>query len=263
MALKARLKPEDHAKLSDTLKAEYTKGEDGMFTLAVEEVEGLRLDNTDGLRSTVKAERKRADDAESNLKASQKAFEGLDAAKAREALKRLEAIDAGEPDDKTKAKIASITRQLEEKRTAEVEPLQRQLAEREAEIDALTVDRSIADEIGKVKLIEGGGSLLLSHIKAKGLVRRVKNAEGKSEVRVFGSDGIELMTREAGKTGMASVSELVGSVLRKEIPGLYVVTDKSGSGGGGSQAKGVINDSNTDNLSAAQKIALSREKKAG
>lgn len=259
MALKARLKAEDHAKLSDALKAEYIKNAEEIFVLSVDAVDGWQLDNTENLRKATQSERARADEAERKLKDGLKPFEGLDAVKARDALKRLEAIDAGEPDDKTKAKIASITRQLEEKYTAEITPLKQSLAERETEIDALTIDRAIADELGKVKLIDGGAALLHSHIRTTNLVRRVKGADGKPTVKVYGADGVELMTREAGKTNNASVGELVGTVLRKEFPGLYVVTDKSGSGGASGGSNGGANqDTNTDNLSAAQMIARAR-----
>ena len=253
MALKARLKAEEHAKLSDTLKAEYTKGEDGTFTLAVDEVEGFRLENTESLRSTLGKERARADTAEAKLKESLKPFEGLDAAKARDALKRLEAIDAGEPDDKTKRQIESLKAQLADKHRGEIEPLQKQLKDYESEIDALTVDRSLAEAMASVQLLPSASELLIAHVKSKGLVRRVKGPDGRSTVRVFGEDGVEMVTREAGKTGSATVHELVGVELKKRFPALFVESKKSG-GGADPDAKRTSNEP-TNNLLGVGRLA--------
>lgn len=230
MALKARLKPDEHAKLSDTLKAEYTKNAEGIFVLAVEEVDGWQLDDVVGLKTALSAERRRADEANAKLKTDLKAFEGLDPVKAREALKQLEAISAGEPDEKTKRKIDSITAQLIEKHRSELDPLQKALEVKDREIDALTVDRAIAESLGKVTLLPGAAQLLTAHIKANGLVKRVVGSDGKSVVKVFGEDGQEMVTRESGKTGNASVEELVGGHLKKQFSSLYVESSKSGGG---------------------------------
>lgn len=251
MALKARLKPEDHAKLSDTLKAEYTKNTEGIFVLAVEEVDGWQLDDVVGLKTALSAERRRADEANAKLKTDLKAFEGLDPAKARDALKQLEAISAGEPDANTKRKIESLTAQLNEKHRGELEPLQKALETYAKEIDALTVDRAIAEAFGKVTLIPGAAQLLTAHIKSNGLVKRVVGTDGKSVVKVFGEDGQEMVTREAGKNGNATVDELVSTHLKKQFSSHYVESSKSGGGAdaGSNRGGNLKQDSNVQGAS--------------
>lgn len=250
MALKARITADEHGKLNDAIKAEYVKDEaSGMFALSVTEVDGWTLDNPTNLRNAIKAERKRADDAE----AKSKAFEGLDPSKARDALTQIEKLNAGELDDKAKRQIESHKRQLEEKHAAEVAPLKVQLAERDKLIDSLTIDRAIADASGAVQLIEGGRDLLAAQVKSKGMVRRVQGANGQPEVRVFGDDGVECVTKEPGKTGPMTVRELFTSELKRAYPGLYVVSDKSGSGAdAGGSKRGTTN--KTEGMSTLQEL---------
>lgn len=233
MALKARLAKDEHGKLAESVRPLYVE-KDGMFFLDVEETDGWRLDNSDLLRKALGTERKRADDNEAVARELKKQFEGLDAAKARDALERLKEIDAGDLEGATKRKLKSLEDQLTAKYAAEIDPLRKSLTDREAEIDALTVDREIGDALGKLQLIDGGRELLASHVKTRGVVRRVRGSDGKSVVRVFGDDGNELVTREQGKSGPMSVTELMSTILRKQFPGVYVASKQSGSGAQGS-----------------------------
>jgi hypothetical protein len=72
--------------LPKDIQAHYEKTEDGKFRLAVNEHEGWALENIAGLRTTLQDQKTRHDKAQASLKA----FEGLDATKAREALALIE-----------------------------------------------------------------------------------------------------------------------------------------------------------------------------
>ncbi len=249
--LEAELSQDEHAKLPEALRAEYTKSDDGRFRLAVREVNGWKLDNTTALRSALERERASVEEFKSKLRA----FDGIDASKARDAQKKLEALESGEPDEKTKTKIDSIRKQLEEKHASELAPLKGLLASRETEIDALTVDTAIAKALGEVKLIEGGAALLHSHIRKNGLVRRIRGDDGVSAVKVFGSDGIELVTRESGKSGSMPVAELVGVVMRKEFPGVFIATDRKGGGTTTSPNGNKVENNSPEGLIAETRLA--------
>lgn len=72
--------------IPEPVRAFYAKDEaSGLFRLKVKEKDGYALDNIAGLRSTLQDQKQKHDKAQAALKA----FEGLDAAQAREALEML------------------------------------------------------------------------------------------------------------------------------------------------------------------------------
>ncbi|MBN2312360.1 MAG: hypothetical protein JXM79_00430, partial [Sedimentisphaerales bacterium] len=101
MALAAIIKDEAYNGLSNDLKKEYVKQDDGTYRLDVTPVGDFALENVKGLKTALSSERTAREAAETKLKS----FDGLDGAKARDALKKVEEMTNWKPEDKVKEQI--------------------------------------------------------------------------------------------------------------------------------------------------------------
>lgn len=227
MALRAIL--DNLEGLAADVAKEYTKRDDGKYVLDVIEVAGLQLAEVGNLQSALSKERENARAAGDKLKT----FEGLDAGKAREALKKVEDMANWSSDEKVKEQIEAIKKQMAEAHGSEVAKLKERLetimtALEEAKIDSVAT-HALAEQKGSV-------TLLMPHIQRQ---TRLREADGKYVVEIVGSDGTPRLT---GTDGHAmSIGELVTEMKgQDDFASAFDGTGASGSGahGGNGQRGG-------------------------
>lgn len=107
----------------DETQRPFYREDDGKFVLDVEPVNGFALENIEGLKSALGATRRERDEIQQKFKS----FDGLDAAKARDALTKLEELSRIDPEkeaDKLAAqKLESLKSQMTDAHRREVEKL--------------------------------------------------------------------------------------------------------------------------------------------
>lgn len=201
MALKKKLTKEEHAKLSDALKAEY-----------IEDGDGFRLD-VDGDEDT--GALKRAKDREAQLR--------KDAEKeARELRERLESIEGD--DARKKGDIATLEKSWQKK-------LDDANAASQAKIDKLTshTTKSLVDNVALsiATKISNAPAIILPHIRA----RLQANFDGDEPTTVvLGKDG---------KASAMTVDELSAEfVANKDFSAIITASKASGGAGKPSQNGG-------------------------
>lgn len=187
MALKAIIDKLEDA--PDSLREHYRagtadEGADGKFVLGVEAVGGFALEDVSGLKSTLGKELTLRKKLEKDVKA----FEGLDADKAREAITKLEEfgnIDpAKEADKLANIKFEAAKVQLLDKHQAELKAVNDRVGALTGAVDGLTRKSQATLAIAEAK---GAVELLLPHVLAH---TRVKETDtGEFVVEVVDKDG--------------------------------------------------------------------------
>ena len=217
MALKALLDNLDG--ISEEIKKEYKQRDDGKHVLDVTSVDGLELAEVAKLQSALSKER------ENNRKAAEqlKAFEDLDPAKAREALKKVEEMATWTPEQKVKEQVEAVKASIIEAHGKEKTKLDEKLKKLTASLeDAMIVSvasQALAEQKGSVRL-------LMPHIRQQ---TRLRDADGKFIVEVMGSDGNPRLT---GSDGHAmSINELVAEMkTQNDFASAFEGTGATGSG---------------------------------
>lgn len=201
MALKKKLTKEEHAKLSDALKAEY-----------IEDGDGFRLD-VDGDEDT--GALKRAKDREAQLR--------KDAEKeAKELRERLESIEGD--DARKKGDIATLEKSWQSK-------LEKQREEYEAKVSKLTshTTKTLVDNVASqlAHKISNAPAIIMPHIKS----RLIADFEGDTPVtRVLDKDG---------KPSALTIDELANEfVANKDFSAIITASKASGGAGKPSQSGG-------------------------
>lgn len=201
MALKKKLTKEEHAKLSDALKAEY-----------IEDGDGFRLD-VDGDEDT--GALKRAKDREAQLR--------KDAEKeAKELRERLESIEGD--DARKKGDIATLEKSWQSK-------LEKQREEYEAKVSKLTshTTKTLVDNVASqlAHKISNAPAIIMPHIKS----RLIADFEGDTPVtRVLDKDG---------KPSALTIDELANEfVANKDFSAIVTASKASGGAGKPSQNGG-------------------------
>lgn len=222
MALKAIVDNLDG--LSEELTKEYKQREDGKYVLDVTAVDGLELAEVSKLQSALSKERENARKANEQLKN----YEGLDSAKAREALKKVEEMATWTPEQKVKEQIEAVKASMldahgKEKKALEEKLVRLNKALEEAMIVSVAT-QALTEQKGSVKL-------LMPHIRQQ---TRLRDVEGKLLVEVLGPDGSPRLT---GSDGHAmSISELVTEMkTQNDFASAFEGTGATGSGATGAQ----------------------------
>lgn len=249
MALKAVLANLDG--LAENVASEYTKNEDDdKFYLDVDPVEGYALEDVAGLKNTLGTITKERKEARDKLKK----FEGLDPAKAKEALARVEEMSEWTPDEKVKQLMADREKQLTDKSTAELTAAEAKAAKAQGQLSGLLVKGAAMAALAKHSLVKGGAELLMPHIASQ--VRLVETESGEMAPRVFGPDGVERISLKpnSGSTPMG-VEELVDTMKDNET--FALAFGGSGASGSGASTSGPPTTPSTDRtgMSPSQKIA--------
>ena len=201
MALKKKLTKEEHAKLSDALKAEY-----------IEDGDGFRLD-VDGDEDT--GALKRAKDREAQLR--------KDAEKeAKELRERLESIEGD--DARKKGDIATLEKSWQSKLDKQREEYEDKLSKLTAHTTKTLVD-NVASQLAHK--ISNAPALIMPHIKS----RLMADFEGDTPVtRVLDKDG---------KPSALTIDELANEfVANKDFSAIITASKASGGAGKPSQNGG-------------------------
>lgn len=153
--------------LGDELKAEYRPGTaeeglEGKFVLDVEAVNGLALENVEGLKTTLGAKKAEVEEAKSKLAR----FGDMNPEQAKAALAKVAELGDIDPekeaDKLVEQKVAAIKQQLIETHQAEKEALETRLRGRDSLLERVLVEdqaiRAITEQGGDV-------DLLLPHVK--------------------------------------------------------------------------------------------------
>lgn len=256
---KAIVTKEEFGALNPVLQSEYGQVEGTeTYQLKVDPVNGLSLADVGKLQTALTKERDNVKAASTKLKA----YDGIDAAAARDALEFKTKYDAGELDDTSKTRLAEKEKQLAQKFEDQRKQIEANLGtERDAwkkrEGSLLTeLQDSKVKSVVRAAIAENGGILELLEPLVSSRVKLVEE-EGKFVVHVVGDDGRPLLSRKPGSsTEPMPIGEYVGILKSKsELAGAF---KGSGSSGGGSGGSGGNSNGNGGNATGG-KITLTRE----
>ena len=220
MSLKAIVENLDG--LSAEIAKEYKKGDDGKYRLDVIAVDGLELAEVSKLQSALSKERENARAALERVRA----FEDIDPAKARDALKKVGEMANWTPEQKVKEQIDAVRTQLLDAHGKEKAKLDERLTRLNKQLETAMITsvatQAIAENKGSIKL-------LMPHVERQ---TRLREIDGKFVVEVIGADG---NPRLVGSQGTAmTISELVAEMkTQNDFASAFEGTNASGSGATG------------------------------
>ncbi len=200
MALDSYLSSLDE--LPEVFREHYVAAGDG-FTLDVHSVDGRTLEDVGSIKSALARERTTAAKSAKALKA----FEGIDADLAREAMAKIGEMADWSPDEQVQERIAAREKQLMDKHAAEIQAATAANADLDKHLRSFVVDAALAEAIAKHK---GNATLLMPLLRAQIEVDR--DDGGEFFPRVVDSAGNTRITDRAGATDGMSVDELVKSL---------------------------------------------------
>jgi hypothetical protein len=208
--------------LSEEIKAHYTE-KDGKFYLDVDKVDGLALENVDGLKTTVETLRANERNIKADLKNAldlvkkmESDYKDIDPKSARDALSKIDEIANWDGDTKIKEAIEANERkanskleELVKQHNEKVKSLENDLSDRESQLQDAIVNAKIVDAISK----EGGNiDLLVPHVRK--FVNMIKDSRGRFVPEVVKDDGTPRIGDAAG-TPM-TISQLVQEMKTKD-----------------------------------------------
>lgn len=204
----------------DSLYAE----KDGAYILNGEAVDGLRIENVDGL---LKNKSELLKEAEKAKRERAEALAELEKARAQQS----------ESDGKPNEKIEAVRKSLLDEFAKKEAALAARLEKREAQLKRDRIRAEAAQALAKHK---GDAALLMPHIESA--LSAVETESGDYKVRVVGPDGSEMWSKASGSAGdPMPVEEYVSSVLKQRFPSAFEGTGSSGSGATGSARAGGTN----------------------
>ncbi len=207
MSLPAKINEEAYTKLSEEIKKEYKKQSDGTFLLDVLAVDGFAMEDVKGLKTALSSERTQREAAESKIKS----FEGVDAAKAREALKKVEEMANWTPEDKVKEQTDAFKKQLEDKHRGELGKKDEVLTTLTKQLEKVMID---AEAIKAITENKGSATLLLPHVRNS--TRMKQTEKGDYVVEIYNNDGSTRISPIAGSTAPMTISEFVAEMKSNE-----------------------------------------------
>lgn len=240
MALNAKISKTDFDGLSDEIKTHYSE-KDGSYILDVTKVEGLALENVDGLKSTVEKLRKSEKDLTSStkalqasLEAEQAKFAGIDPDQARELLGKVDEIKNWKGEEKVRAAVEAAEtkhKQILDQINKQHKDKTDELAEEINDMSKQLQDAIVTTRVTTAIVAEGGNvDLLLPHVK--GQVNMVKDAAGKFKPEVVNSEGIARIGDTSGNP--MTVEQLVQEMKSKNIfAAAFSGVNSSGTGNRG------------------------------
>jgi hypothetical protein len=220
--------------LDDATKLLYvpvTEGDNaGKFILAVEPVNGLTLENVDGLKSAFASTKGELDSA----KAALEGYKGLPAPKTLRTqladLERLKKIDpASEADRLAAARVEAQVTELTKSHTDEIGKRDKREGQLSGEITRLLVESHASTAIIEEK---GVPELLLGVIKPR---LKVVETDGHFSVQVLDSNGNPDITIKDGKPVNSTITDLVKKLkVDPKFGRAFEASGNSGSGASGS-----------------------------
>jgi len=223
MAMAPTLDQEAFDALPETIspKDEYKKQEDGTFILDVPKVGGFALENIDGLTSSLS----KTLTVKKSLEKKLKEFEGLDPAKAREALVKMEELASGKLDDKSKAQIEAAINSFKEKATKDIETAQTEAAKYKKAALGLAKTNVIKDALLKHKANQNLKYYLETFIKAE------LSESGAIDLTLQDENGNVRYSSKSGSTEPMTVDEHVAEL--KGIDSFAAFFEGTGASGSG------------------------------
>jgi len=262
MALAAIINAEVLNGLSADVKKEYKKRDDGTFILDVTPIGDFALEDVKGLKSALSSERTAKEEATKKVKA----FEGLDADKARSALQKVEDMANWKPEEKVKEQIEAIKKQLVEKHQGELGARETSIKTMTSQLEKVMVEASAIKALAEHK---GSTTLLLPHVKSATRMRQTD--KGEYIVEVVDANGQVRISPAAGSTAPMTIAELVAEMKNNNTYSpAFEGTGASGSGanggtggpGGGKGGTHVISEADAKNVTK-YRAAKDAAQKAG
>jgi len=263
--LKAMLNKESFEGLSEELQKEYEE-KDGKFYLSVEKVNGLALENVDGLKSTVEKLRTAEKTLQQSLKSVQdslnehsKKYEGIDPEVARSALSKIDEIKNWDGETKVKKAVEVAEQKLQAKmnelvktHSTKVEELEDELANSQSQLQDAIVTSRIIEAIHK----EGGSvDLLIPHVRKN--VNMIKDNNGKWKPEVINDDGNPRIGDSQGNP--MTITQLVQEMKSKDVfAAAFTGASSTGSGKSGSSEAGTQKKTDVKVVKASDKTAMSQ-----
>lgn len=217
----------------EQFRGEYVE-KDGKHFLNAVPAAGYEIADVTKLKSALASERKSVQERDALLKN----YEGIDAAKAREAMETLAQLgDIRELKD-LDAKLAGREKQLaekfeqdrkkiEQKFSSEREALSGAIKSLEGQLSATMIDAAAAKAINDAK---GSVELLLPIVQRSSRIRRDEKT-GKVFVEILDADGQVRDSSAAGSTSPMTIKEFIEEL--RNNPAYGRAFDGTGSSGGG------------------------------
>jgi len=161
--------------IDEAIAGFYTEQEDGTFLLSVVGTGGFELENTAALKSALGKERANA--AASNK--ALKAYEGIDAIEAREALEKMTEVANFDPDKRVEEAIAAREKQLIKQHDMALSSLKEENSNLVSNLEQNLITSSATKAIAES---EGSVDLLLPHVLNQTRMRRTENGSFIAEV---------------------------------------------------------------------------------
>lgn len=237
--LKAVVTEEEFSNFADEIQAHYTKSKDG-YTLSVESVNGIALENVTGLKSSLQAARKDVDTFKSKASKLEEQFKDIDATAARDALSKVAEMDNWDPEKK----LEEGKKKLEQKLKLEADQRIEQATKKHTE--ALTAkDNELNTAVSQLQQImirsaaisalaeaEGNVDLLLPHVEAFAKTKQLE--DGKYAVRILDGNGAERISPQGGSTDNMTIAELVDEMKNSDkFATAFKGSESTGSGADG------------------------------
>lgn len=224
MALKIIIKADEHEALSEDLKKEYKKQNDGSFILDTVSVDGFAVENVSGLKKSLEAARGERDRAMEKLKS----FGDLDPESARTAITKL--AELGDGSTKIEERVKAATEQIGKLHKTELEKVSGRAEGLRKQLEKILVDNAALEALNKAK---AKASLLMPHLRSQIRTRELDN--GQFVVEVVGADG-NVRVGDAQGNPM-TIPQLVEEMSKDETFAVaFPGTGQTGSGQTGNNA---------------------------
>lgn len=205
----------------------------GKFILDVEPVGGFRLDDVDNLKDIVKKERAEKDAA--LLRA--KELGDIDVPAHKAAMEQLEKLKSATSDEKIQERIRLAVTPVKEKADKDSAAAKSELARRDSVIRKYLVRAQALQKAGALKNKPVDPDVIATLIDHEA---DIVWSDGKDEPEVRfrdGAGGHRTTVKTGGGMEAMSMDEYLESLVERH-PGLFVGTDRGGTGADGSSARG-------------------------
>jgi hypothetical protein len=223
----------------DEKEAQHYTEKDGKFFLDVTKVDGLGLENVDGLKKTVetlrtseKNLRSEVKTAENALREHQDKFKEIDPDAARNALNKIDDIKNWDGEKKVREAVTVAEQRMQikidalvEQHTTEKTGLEKEIDDSQTQLQEAIVTTKIVEAIHNE---EGNVNVLMPHVKLQ--VKMVKGSNGKYKPEVVNEAGDP---RIGGKNDGAdmTITELVQEMKSNStFASCFAGANASGSG---------------------------------
>ena len=227
MALKASITEADHAALPEAVREHYTKQSDGAFTLALADAGSLPEIN----KLTRALEKERGEHGATKSKLH--AYDGRDAAAAREAVEKVAQMANWSPEDKVRAQVESVKAQMLAAHTAELGKTKSEAESYYKELDRVVRENALRQALIEAGAEETGIDLLLPAVLKTTKMDRLD--DGRFVVRALNDDGYERFDDKGAPISLKAHAE----GFRAKYALAFKGSGASGGGaGGGSSGSG-------------------------